>query len=422
MPLPKGKHLGILPQGKAERTSCGQICQLDICQLLSACPQVVYSTGLNRHKEPIITTLPEPLSSGISIIASEHPFLEIDIPSNGESDIKVLPIGKVSIIQTTNQHNPPPNSEGSIAAEVNHLLDQAMAEVSSHKSEQSSLEKVTGTVATKSPPQKSEVTVPPVNTSSQASMEEAEGSLEDIPANISLIAAVYSSRSASPLVDPSELQANANRAIDSMLHHKRSLDIKRQRATWELGAMLHQNESHGATLIAAAKAVCSHAIMEAKANYQAAIMEAKTTKYHLIQAAEVTCSKAISDAKAQTTSQAVMSQEEHCSYLWGLEEQALGEESRSYQDSLSSCQAVLCHSPQLIRGALATSYYLLLGRTPPRTPPVEEQTSSAAPPTPIPKQSLRPKRQHPLPELMGNTPLGGATPAAVMGGPPCPNK
>ena len=84
-PLPKGKHLGILPQGKAEETSCGQISQLDICQLLSASPQVVYPSGLNGHDEPIITTLPELLSSSISIIASEHPYLEIDIPPKGES-------------------------------------------------------------------------------------------------------------------------------------------------------------------------------------------------------------------------------------------------------------------------------------------------------------------------------------------------
>ena len=66
-----------------------------------------------------------------------------------------------------------------------------------------------------SPPQKSEVTVPPVDMSSQASIEEMESSLEDIHANISLIAAVYSSRSASPPMDPSELQANANRVNDT---------------------------------------------------------------------------------------------------------------------------------------------------------------------------------------------------------------
>ena len=62
-----------------------------------------------------------------------------------------------------------------------------------------------------------------------------EGSLEDIHANISPIAAIYSSGSASSPMDPSELLANANRAIDNMLHLKRSLDVKRQRATWELG-------------------------------------------------------------------------------------------------------------------------------------------------------------------------------------------
>ena len=215
-----------------------------------------------------------------------------------------------------------------------------------------------------------------------------------------------------------------------MLHLKRSLDVKRQKAIWELGAILHQNESQGAALIAAAKAVCSQAVTEAKTNYQTAVMEAKTTKYHSIQAAEVTCSQAISDTKAQTTYQAMMFQEEHCNYLQGLEEQALREESRSHQDILSSSQAALSCSPQSIRGVLVASYHLLLEQAPPspsliqppRTPPMEEQTSSAAPPIPMPKQSPRPKRWHPLPELMGNMPLGGATLAAVVGGPPCPKK
>ena len=57
-------------------------------------------------------------------------------------------------MQKTNLHYPPPNLEGSITAEVNYILDQAMAEVSRCKSEQSSLEKVTEGVPTMSPPQK----------------------------------------------------------------------------------------------------------------------------------------------------------------------------------------------------------------------------------------------------------------------------
>ena len=130
------------------------------------------------------------------------------------------------------------------------------------------------------------------------------------------------------------------------------------------------------------------------------VKEAKTNRGHLIQEAEAACSKAISEARAQKTSWAVMLQEEHGKYMWGLEEQAFEEESRSHHNFLSSCQAALCHSPQLLRGALATSYHLLLGQAPPlpppilppRTHPAEEQPPTATPPTPMPKQSPRLKR------------------------------
>ena len=175
-PLPKGKHLGILPQGKVEETSCGWISQLNIHQLLSTSPQVAYPSGLNGHDEPIITTLPEPLSSGVSIIASKHPYLEIWHPSQGGIRHQGSAYWQGLIIQTTNPHKSPPNPEGSMTEEVNHLLDWTITEASSCKSEQSSLEKITTAAVNMSPPQKSEVTVPPVDTSSQASIEEAEGS------------------------------------------------------------------------------------------------------------------------------------------------------------------------------------------------------------------------------------------------------
>ena len=80
-PLPKNKHLGILPQGKVQETFCRWISQLKVCQLLAAGPQVIYPIGLNWHDEPIITTLQDLLGSSISLIASKHIYLEIDIPS-----------------------------------------------------------------------------------------------------------------------------------------------------------------------------------------------------------------------------------------------------------------------------------------------------------------------------------------------------
>ena len=44
-PLPKNKHLGILPQEKVQETFCGQISQLKVHQLLATDPQVIYPIG-----------------------------------------------------------------------------------------------------------------------------------------------------------------------------------------------------------------------------------------------------------------------------------------------------------------------------------------------------------------------------------------
>ena len=108
-PLPKDKHLGILPQGKAEETPCGWISQLKVCQLLATSPQVVYPIGLNSHDEPITTTLPEPLDNSISLIMREHIYLGIDIPSPPveEPDQKIPPLSKVSTILITSPHKFP---------------------------------------------------------------------------------------------------------------------------------------------------------------------------------------------------------------------------------------------------------------------------------------------------------------------------
>ena len=80
-PLSREGHLGILPQRGAEAAPCGQISQLEVCQLLAASPQVIYPVGLNGQDKPIIPSLPEPLASGISLTAGEPIYLGIDIPS-----------------------------------------------------------------------------------------------------------------------------------------------------------------------------------------------------------------------------------------------------------------------------------------------------------------------------------------------------
>ena len=75
-----------------------------------------------------------------------------------------------------------------------------------------------------------------------------------------------------------------------------------------------------------------------------------------------------------------------------LEEQTIGEESRSHNDFLSACQVFLYNSPPELKGVLAASYHLLLGQTPllpplilpQKTFPVEEQPTTATTPTPAP--------------------------------------
>ena len=254
------------------------------------------------------------------------------------------------------------------------------------------------------PPWKPEGPLQAVDTSSQVSIKEVEASLEDIPANISLIAAISRSRSISPLMDLAELQTNANRALDDLLNTKRSIDTRRQRAVWEQGLILHENESQVAASIKEAKVICSQAtldawtacsqlMLEAKTDFLVAVKKAKTTRGCLVQEAEAACSKAICEAKAQKVSQAVIFHKEHGKYMQDLEEQAVGEESRGHNDFLSASQAILYNSPPQLKGTLATSYHLLLGETPPlpplvlpqKTSPMEEQPTAATPPSPVPK-------------------------------------
>ena len=89
VPFPKEGHLGILPQRGIEVTPCGQISQLEVHQLLIAGPQVIYPIGMNGCDEPIMTSLPEPLASGIGLTTGEPVYLEIDIlPSQWRSQTK----------------------------------------------------------------------------------------------------------------------------------------------------------------------------------------------------------------------------------------------------------------------------------------------------------------------------------------------
>ena len=166
-----------------------------------------------------MTTLPELLHSSASITTNEHLYMRIDIPPPPleEPEHTTLLVGEVHTIPAANSPKTPPKPRVSIAAEVNDLLTRAMTDKSSHESEHSPIGKATTVEAVTSPPHKSEASPLLVDTSSQASMEEVEASLKGLPANISPITTSHSSSSASPSVDPTELQTDTNMATDYML-------------------------------------------------------------------------------------------------------------------------------------------------------------------------------------------------------------
>ena len=76
------------------------------------------------------------------------------------------------------------------------------------------------------PPWEPEGQLWPVETSSQVSIEEAEASLEDIPAGISPIPAVSRTGSISPPEDIMKLQTSANKALNDLLTTKVSIDAQ----------------------------------------------------------------------------------------------------------------------------------------------------------------------------------------------------
>ena len=238
------------------------------------------------------------------------------------------------------------------------------------------------------------------------------------------------------MVDLTEFRMDANLAADHLLSVKRSMDLKRQQITWELGLQLCQNKAKEAAAnkkakilhscgVIDAKVDCTKAVLEAKYSYRVVIQEAKMIWGNQLQELEVAYSKALGENAAVRSSWSKTLHREHVRLMQELEEQAIREDSKSHHDFLSNCQAILHHVLQSLKENLATSYHILLGRSPSssssappaRISPVEEQTSMAASPRPVPKWSPWPKRWHPLPEPWESTSIDKTSPQAMQEGP-----
>ena len=357
-PLPKDKHLGVLPKEEVEESTYGWISQLEVCQLLSAGLQVVYLVGLNGSDQPVIIDLLELLHSGSSVTTDKHPHLQIDIPlpTAEEPEHTTPPLGGAPATPAETIPKTPWISRITLTAEVNDLLNRGMADNYNHESEHSTSGKEIAMEADIPPPHKAEVLAPPLDISSQASVEEVDTSMESNPINVYPTMDADSSHSNSSTVDLTELQEDANLAANYMLTVKRSSDLKRQQAIQNFRASLHQQEAKEATANERAKIIhskknldakvgCTKEVMVAKYNYMIAIQEARMTRCNWLQESETKYSEAISENATMRSTQSAILHREHVEYMHTLEEQALSEETKSCYNFLSACQAVLCHAP-----------------------------------------------------------------------------
>ena len=198
---------------------CGQISQLEVCQLLSTRPQVVYPLGLNGGDQSVTIDLPGLLHSGSSVTTDEHPYIKIDIPSPTceEQDGANPPLGGVHTTLAVAMPKTPWKPRVTLTAEVGDLLTWGMTEDYNHEPEHSAMVQDLATETDTSPPLKTEVLALPLDTSSQVSVPETKASMESNPIHDSLTAVAYSSHSDSPTMDLPELQADAPLAINHML-------------------------------------------------------------------------------------------------------------------------------------------------------------------------------------------------------------
>ena len=158
VPLPKDKHLSVLPQGKVE-SPCGQISQLEVCQLLSTRLQVIYLMGVNGGNQSVTIDLPGLLHSGSSVTTNEHPYIKIDIPSPTpeEQDGANPPLSRVHATQAVAMPKTPWKPRVTLMAEVGDLLAWGMTEDYDHEPEHSAMVKELATKMDTSPPLKMEV-------------------------------------------------------------------------------------------------------------------------------------------------------------------------------------------------------------------------------------------------------------------------
>ena len=95
MPLPTEGHLSVMAEESTSNVPYGRICQLEVFQLLTSSSWVVYPEELNGYQVLVITTLPESLSNGMTLLEGESTFLQVELSQSAtkEQESNVLSLG-----------------------------------------------------------------------------------------------------------------------------------------------------------------------------------------------------------------------------------------------------------------------------------------------------------------------------------------
>ena len=250
VPLPKEEHLSILMEGGTSSATCRQISQLDVCQLLSSGSQVIYLLGLNGCEIPVITSLPESLAKGMTILRGEPIYLLVDILQSamkGQESKGTSPgIHSIPILTASPIRAPLSKAEVwvSMTKEVRELLSWVVLDTSGQVSGDSTPKRLGPVVLVTPLPPKPEDFPKPVHTSSQAGTlgwPHPRGGPCYLPPTIK----TPGPSSNFPSLNVAHLCKEANKALGDWLAVKSSIDACQWKLVSEFGMTLHQKVQQG---------------------------------------------------------------------------------------------------------------------------------------------------------------------------------
>ena len=245
MPLHTEGHLSVMMEGNTSNVPCRKICQLEVCQLLSSGSWVVYPEGLNGCQVPVIMSVPELLSNGVTMLKGESTFLQVDLSQSvtKEQESKAPSLGgglsPNKAASTTRALSPKAEGQITMTMEVSKLLSQAVLDNSGLAS-RSSTPKRPGPLLLATPlPLKPEDSAKPVDTFSQVSIpddaEMDDPTLEEINASPSHPVETPGTSGEAPSLDITQLQEEANKALGHLLAIRSAINTHQRKEVSDFG-------------------------------------------------------------------------------------------------------------------------------------------------------------------------------------------